>query len=103
MDMAFFRAGQAPMKGVMLNHFPSIRLSEAMDKRDDAGRVYNEDRIIILPVSAWFTDDHRLKGDITMNESPRDNRETNGELDCSVTIYDGSWMTCDMIEEEIEE
>lgn len=22
------------------------------------------------------------------------------ELDCSVTVYDGSWMTCDMISEE---
>ena len=22
------------------------------------------------------------------------------ELDCSVTVYDGSWMTCDMIEED---
>ena len=30
-------------------------------------------------------------------------RETNGELDCTVTIYEGSWMTCDMIEEETEE
>lgn len=25
--------------------------------------------------------------------------ETPGELDCSVTVYDGSYMTCDMIEE----
>jgi hypothetical protein len=25
--------------------------------------------------------------------------ETPGEFDCSVTVYDGSYMTCDMIEE----
>ncbi len=25
--------------------------------------------------------------------------ETQDELDCQVTVYDGSWMTCDMIEE----
>jgi len=26
--------------------------------------------------------------------------DTTSELDCSVTVYDGSWMTCDMIEED---
>ncbi len=26
--------------------------------------------------------------------------ETQRELDCQVTVYDGSWMTCDMIEED---
>lgn len=31
-----------------------------------------------------------------------DNSRDNNELDCSVTIYDGSWMTCDMIEEETD-
>lgn len=31
-----------------------------------------------------------------MEETPRDNID---ELDCSVTVYDGAWMTCDMIEE----
>jgi len=31
-----------------------------------------------------------------MEDSPRD---TNGENDCVITVYDGSWMTCDMIEE----
>jgi hypothetical protein len=25
--------------------------------------------------------------------------ETNEELDCQVTVYDGAWMTCDMIDE----
>ena len=25
--------------------------------------------------------------------------ESQRELDCQVTIYDGSWMTCDMVEE----
>lgn len=29
--------------------------------------------------------------------------ETREELDCQVTVYDGSWMTCDMIEEDPEE
>lgn len=38
-----------------------------------------------------------------MNEIPRDHREDNDELDCSVTIYDGSWMTCDMIAETSED
>lgn len=33
----------------------------------------------------------------------REPTETPEELDCSVTIYDGSWMTCDMIPEESEE
>ncbi len=27
-------------------------------------------------------------------------QETRDELDCSVTVYDGSWMTCDMIPEQ---
>lgn len=27
-------------------------------------------------------------------------RETNQELDCHVTVNEGSYMTCDMIEEE---
>lgn len=31
-----------------------------------------------------------------MEDSPRD---TTGESDCAITVYDGSWMTCDMIEE----
>ncbi len=26
--------------------------------------------------------------------------ETQRELDCQVTVYDGSWMTCDMIEDD---
>ena len=26
-------------------------------------------------------------------------RDTNSENDCVITVYDGSWMTCDMIEE----
>ena len=26
--------------------------------------------------------------------------KTQEELDCQVTVYDGSWMTCDMIEED---
>ena len=34
-----------------------------------------------------------------MEDTPHDK----SELDCSVTIYDGSWMTCDMIEEDDEE
>ena len=25
---------------------------------------------------------------------------TDSELECAVTVYDGSYMTCDMIEEE---
>ncbi|UCD76956.1 MAG: hypothetical protein JSW26_16180 [Desulfobacterales bacterium] len=29
--------------------------------------------------------------------------ETNEELDCHVTVNDGSYMTCDMIEEESSE
>ena len=29
--------------------------------------------------------------------------ETNAELDCDVTVKDGSYMTCDMIEEESSE
>jgi hypothetical protein len=29
--------------------------------------------------------------------------ETNEELDCQVTVYDGSWMTCDMIDETPDE
>jgi len=24
--------------------------------------------------------------------------DTGSELECAVTVYDGSWMTCDMIE-----
>jgi hypothetical protein len=30
-------------------------------------------------------------------------KETNEELDCLVTVNDGSYMTCDMIEEESSE
>lgn len=30
----------------------------------------------------------------------KENPETRNELDCSVTVYDGSWMTCDMIPEQ---
>jgi hypothetical protein len=37
------------------------------------------------------------KGDTNMEDTPRDTTE---ETDCTVTVYDGSWMTCDMIEEE---
>jgi hypothetical protein len=40
-----------------------------------------------------------MKGGPSMSDNPREN---NDELDCSVTIYDGSWMTCDMIEEETD-
>ena len=29
--------------------------------------------------------------------------ETHEELDCQVTVFDGSWMTCDMIEDDQEE
>jgi hypothetical protein len=29
--------------------------------------------------------------------------ETNGELDCHVTVHDGAYMTCDMIEEDTPE
>ena len=29
--------------------------------------------------------------------------ETNEELDCQVTVYDGSWMTCDMIDENVDD
>lgn len=25
------------------------------------------------------------------------------ELDCQVTVYDGAWNTCDMVEEESDE
>jgi hypothetical protein len=25
--------------------------------------------------------------------------DSSSELECVVTVYDGSWMTCDMIEE----
>lgn len=32
-----------------------------------------------------------------MEETPPD---TTREFDCSVTLYDGAWMTCDMIEEK---
>jgi hypothetical protein len=39
------------------------------------------------------------KGDGKMENTPR---ETTDELDCAVTVYDGSWMTCDMIEEDTE-
>lgn len=30
-------------------------------------------------------------------------RNDTDELDCAVTVYDGAWMTCDMIEEDTEE
>ncbi len=26
--------------------------------------------------------------------------ETHEELDCQVTVYDGSWMTCNMADED---
>ncbi len=29
--------------------------------------------------------------------------ESQAELDCQVTVFDGSWMTCDMIEDDSEE
>ncbi len=29
--------------------------------------------------------------------------EINDELDCQVTVFDGSWMTCDMIGDDQEE
>lgn len=35
-----------------------------------------------------------------MEDTPRDNT---GEIDCAVTVYDGSWMTCDMLEEDSDE
>lgn len=31
------------------------------------------------------------------------NNETDKELDCQVTVNDGSYMTCDMIEDESAE
>ncbi len=34
-----------------------------------------------------------------MDDTPR---ETPQELDCTVTVYDGSYMTCDMITEDAE-
>jgi hypothetical protein len=33
----------------------------------------------------------------------RETTERPEELDCIVTVADGSWMTCDMIPEESEE
>jgi hypothetical protein len=35
-----------------------------------------------------------------MNEH---NNETKDELDCHVTVHDGAYMTCDMIEEDTPE
>lgn len=35
-----------------------------------------------------------------MEDNPR---ETDGELACAVTFYDGAWVTCDMIEDTAEE
>ena len=35
-----------------------------------------------------------------MSEKKHDNNE---ELDCTVTVEDGSYMTCDMIEDEISD
>ena len=32
-----------------------------------------------------------------MDNTPSDN---NGETDCAITVYDGAYITCDMIEEE---
>ena len=32
-----------------------------------------------------------------MNDTPRDN---SAETDCTITVYDGAWITCDMIEED---
>jgi len=29
--------------------------------------------------------------------------ETNPELDCQVTVNDGAYMTCDMIEDDLQE
>ena len=45
---------------------------------------------------------HRFfeKGDTAMEDTPRD---IAGETECAVTVYDGSWMTCDMIEEDADE
>ena len=34
---------------------------------------------------------------------PQKENEKNPELDCQVTVNDGSYMTCDMIEEESPE
>jgi len=34
-----------------------------------------------------------------MEDSPRDASSGN---DCVITVYDGAWMTCDMIEETLE-
>lgn len=35
-----------------------------------------------------------------MEDRPQD---TGSELTCAVTIYDGAWATCDMIEDTREE
>jgi hypothetical protein len=35
-----------------------------------------------------------------MEDSPRD---ASNENDCVITVYDGAWMTCDMIEETLED
>ena len=45
---------------------------------------------------------HRFfgKGDTAMEDTPRD---IASETECAVTVYDGSWMTCDMIEEDADE
>lgn len=41
-----------------------------------------------------------MKGAILMEDTQRNDTD---ELDCAVTVYDGAWMTCDMIEEDTEE
>jgi hypothetical protein len=28
------------------------------------------------------------------------NRQVNEEIDCEVSVYEGSWATCDMVTEE---
>jgi hypothetical protein len=38
-----------------------------------------------------------------MNPAKKENNEENEELDCLVTVNDGSHMTCDMIEKEPSE
>jgi hypothetical protein len=40
------------------------------------------------------------KGDFTMEDTPRDK---SGETDCTITVYDGAWLTCDMIEEDADD
>jgi len=35
-----------------------------------------------------------------MEDTPRDK---SGETDCIITVYDGAWSTCDMIEEDADD